>query len=205
MHIFHMTDQYPDPSITVGGRPQWAEGSYEIKIVALINNTNGLGTTISKSFPVKGSQLFYVTYYSPLPGFYAPDVVTPIQYNLNLSLAAWDIKTNGVAWKIILSEIDPSQTSTQSQTISSTFAGNFGADFSKIGLKFGLAPTFNNSATYSLATQMDDDELGEAAMYFYEPIIVNDDIIPNHGPWFEFKDINTGWATLNIQPKKVFQ
>lgn len=198
-----ITDQN-DPYATEGVLAVWTEGDYEFALTALINNTIGLGSTITKLFPVKPQDLFQVNYERVPPFMMARIVsITPKQYNLNVPIASWDIKNNGIGWKLTLAEVDPSQTTTHNNTVTSQFATNFGADV-KIGLKFGATATFTTQNTYTLVTQLDDDMLGETAMFFYDPVITYDDIIPGVGPAYYFKDYDTGWALLTVQPKKVF-
>lgn len=203
-----ITDQSGDPNAIDNKYARWTEGSYEFILTTLINSSAGLGSTINKLFPVYGPDIFDVTYTlltaTPFRPYYKISDIAPKQYNLNQSIAAWDLKSTGMAWKFIFAEVDPSQTYTHAHMVSSQFASNFGLDFSKLGLKLGGSATFNISNTYTLVTQMDDDQLGEAAMYFYDPVIVRDDVIPNVGPLYEYKDMDTGWAMLNVQPKRVF-
>ncbi|WP_316776542.1 hypothetical protein [Pedobacter antarcticus] len=206
-----ISDQSEDPyaihdpnSPTNSPTASWTEGSFEFKVTVLINNTQGLGTVITKLFPVSPSRLFFLRYVAQGNNYYTLSI-TPIQCDLNEVVAAWDIKNNGVAWKVTLSEADASSTITTSQTNTSQFATNFGFDLSKIGLKFGTSSTTTSVSNYSIATQVGDDQLGEGAIYFYDPVVISWDIIPGVGAQsYTFKDIDTGWALLTIQPKKVF-
>lgn len=197
-----ISDQAGDPYYYGGPSGGWSEGSFEFNLTVLISNTQGIGSTITKLFPVDPSSLFYIRYVHVGDNFYERRI-SPIEYNLNEPIAAWDIKNNGFAWKVIFSEVEPSQVTTYTQTHTSQFATNFGLDL-KIGLKFGTSSTYTNTSTYSVVTQLGDDQLGTGAMYFSDPVITYFDIIPTGESSYTFKDVDTGWAFLTIQPKRVF-
>lgn len=191
----------PSSTVPTAG---WTEGGFEFKVTVLINNTQGIGTVVTKLFPVNPTRLFVLHYVHQGGGYYNLNIL-PIQCDLNEAVAAWDIKNNGVAWKVTLAEVDASATITSSQTNTSQFATNFGLDLSKIGLKFGTAATFTSQSTYTVATQVGDDQLGEGVMYFYDPVVIGWDIIPSTGqPSYTFKDVDTGWALLTLQPRRIF-
>jgi len=96
------------------------------------------------------------------------------------------------------------ETYTRSETHTTQFATNFGIDVDlglsekvKIGLKFGGSSTTTNTQTYSLVTNVGSDQLGEAELYFYNPVLNFDLSDIGLGSTYE---IQTGWLSLSVEP-----
>lgn len=204
-----ISDQSGDPIAGANGQPAWGEGNYEFAVTVLINSTNGLGSTITKTFPVNASDLFDVTYTQSTSNYYVINKITAKQVDLSIPIAGWDLSSTSVGWKFIVSEVDDPQTITTNYTQTSQFAKNFGLEggvFAKIGIKFGNTTTTTNTQSYSLVTNVNSDQLGEASLYFYDPVLVtyNAQLYdPSKGSGSTY-EINTGWVSMSIEPRAVY-
>ncbi len=204
-----ISDQSGDPIAGANGQPSWSEGNYEFAVTVLINSTNGLGSTITKTFPVNAQDLFDVTY-TQNGNYYTVNQITSKEASLSVPIAGWDLSNTSVGWKFIVSEVDDPQTVTTNYTQTSQFATNFGLEggiFAKIGIKFGSSATTTNTQSYSLVTNVNSDQLGEAALYFYDPVITS--YKPNRDGWRVGStgttyEINTGWVSMSIEPHAVY-
>ncbi len=182
-------------------RPAWTDGFFEFKVEVLINSTNGAGSTLTKYFSAKGSDLADVIYKRFFFNLYKVDKVNIKAYNPNLELIPWDLKNYGMAWKFIISEVDPSEEYTYTEEVSTSFATNFSVEgtIKKIGLKFGASATKSSKSTCTRKIKKDSDNLGEAILTFDQPIIIG----KKKSIYFT-REISTGWCSLAVEPKKIY-
>lgn len=206
-----ISDQSPDPNVihakSSASSPSWTDGYFEFRVDILINSTNGAGSTLTKYFSAKGSDLADVTYISH-GFFYSIDKITLKSYNPNLELCPWDLKNYGMAWKFRIYEVDPSEVDTYTEEISTTYAMNFDWNLGeKIGLKFGGSATTSSKSTIVRQVTRDSDDLGEAILTFDQPIITGVSVIHlmgntiNH---YHHREITTGWCGIIVEPKKIY-
>ncbi len=163
----------------------WTDGKFDFQFDILINNSNGLGTGITRSLSVSPGDLFNVGYDIRRRTNSSGDVqvitykpnskgIESKEFFCNIPLVNWDIQSNGVSWKIVVTEKDASETSSRKESVSSEFATNFGLDF-KIGLKFGASNKETKTNEFSISTTKTSDDLGTLEMSFWEPVLKSED------------------------------
>jgi len=159
----------------------WTEGRFEIKIDVMVNNTSGLGTTLTKYFNAAPKDLFEVQYTTSLSGFpftYVPTGVVGKEYNPNINLVTWDLENNGFSWLYSISEVDEQETVTRTITNSTQYASNFefsstSGEKNKIGIKWGASASRTSSSTFTVLTYKGSDDLGTLEANFSDPVILS--------------------------------
>ncbi len=186
----------------------WTEGKYEFQFDILINNLNGLGTSITRAKSISPSELFYVAYerqtrnnneliitYKPSRNF------APIVYYPNIPLVNWDLQSNGISWKIVVTEKDASEVSSRKESVTSEFAKNFGFD-TKIGLKFGASDKQVKTNEFSITTTRTSDDLGSLEVHFWEPVLKAP--IRSRDPFPSIHTVENGLIEMAIIPTKYY-
>lgn len=184
-------DPRPAPTMTIGGQvytitntpdyPKWMDGNFEFKFDVLINNTAGLGTTVTKYISLDPDLMFGM-FYEYVGREFFPIYKWKLQFiidnevSVDIPLVTWDLETNGASWKFLVSEVDDQQTTTRTETTTTEFATNFEFNpllnsVAKIGLKFGGSAKTTNQNTYSVVTQLNSDDLGTLELNFSDPVI----------------------------------
>ncbi|WP_416438766.1 hypothetical protein [Phnomibacter sp. MR] len=164
----------------------------------------------------------------PKTQFFVTDAVdlTPKPYDLvknigtslqqPVELAVWNFKRQGDIWKFAIFEYDPGQTFTDSRTVTATLGTNFTIGDEKVGGKFGLSATVSSTKTISITTTNTSDDLGEAVLYWCDPVI-KEAFTPANGIWCgrpsnygrggrqpyigRSGDISTGIIELTVEPR----
>lgn len=192
----------------------WTDGEFEFRIKVYHGAKNFGGSEVITSFRVQPEDLFKViTNTSPRNSdIYQVVGVENLYVNPNISLFEWDLNYYSYSAKIVVEEVDQSQTQKVTQTSTSEFATNFGYDVTfgdtvKQGIKFGSSTKETHSFTYEITTMLDNDNLGEIIINFGDEIVMNKDyiskntrkgekIIPNFNKKYE-----TGYYRIYIAPK----
>lgn len=188
---------------TAGGVAPWTEGFFEFQLDIILNSTAGLGSVVTKYFPAYGQDLFDITY-TLSGGYYYIATITPRMHVPNIELAPWNIRTNSYAWKIIISEKDPAQSLVTTYAHSSSYATNFNIGFAKIGLGFGGNATSNFNSTFQVNTTVGSDQLGDALVFFHEPIMLYYGT-PNAGGTVMVKSTSVGgWLDIGLVPQATW-
>ena len=99
-----ISDQSGDPILKQAksalSQPSWTEGDFEFRVTVLINATNGIGSTITKIFTAKGSDL-YTVFYKKVGSSYVVESIYPKEFNPNIELVPWDLQSYSLGWKFI--------------------------------------------------------------------------------------------------------
>lgn len=199
-------------------RPLWQEGRFEIKIDILINNTSGLGTTLTKYINASFDELFECpSYIGATNLFITPNEIKGNRRFLtNIKLVTWDLENNSFSWKYLITEIDAQETITRTETLTSDFATNFGftGDASlgkfKIGLNFGASSKTSKTSQYTIVTHKDSDDLGTLETNFSDPILLSpaeDDgmfPLPEEFKIYNVYTVNNPYVTMCVGPTRIY-
>lgn len=188
----------------------WTEGKYEFKIDVLINNTVGLGTTITKYISASPIDLFDInferkTMSSNREMYKFKSIESSRNLLVNIPLVCWDLSQNGFSWKFLISETDDQEQVTRSDTNSSAFAMNVSAGF-KFGLNFGASYSTTKSNTYTIVTFKNSDDLGTLEANFSDPVVTNYSPLATtdkEGLGVTY-DIGNSYVRLSIEPRKLY-
>nr|WP_129731446.1 hypothetical protein [Parabacteroides goldsteinii] len=186
----------------------WTEGKYEFKIDILINNTVGLGTTLTKYISASPSDLFILDYEKTNVSsnrymYKFKSIQSTHTLLVDIPLVSWDLSQNGFSWKFLITETDDQEQVTRSDTNSSVFAANVSAGF-KFGLNFGASYTTSKSSTYTIVTFKNSDDLGSLEANFSDPVI------QYYTPFGDSEGIGTTYEIknryirLSIEPRKRY-
>lgn len=213
-----IADQSGDPRI-IGGGPVtgWTDGSFEFRVVALING-KVTKPTLEPMFTAKGSDLFDVEYEKIIiykcrkpwcwgsdVVAYIPKTITPKTYNPNVPLMKWDLDSYSSSMVIKIEEYDVSENITETHNVSSKFATNFqieGQIKKKIGFKFGASLEQTTSQTHQRIYTLGSDYLGETIVDFGDKVIIGETstII---GKIYLTQEYSTGFVAISVEPKRV--
>ncbi len=218
-----IADQSGDPKIS--SSDLWTDGAFEFKITVYVNSRTGSGIPIVKYLSLKGSDIMKPSYTKcsgPQGGTCTPtyyykisNIVNKIYYP-NLELESWDLYNSGAQWKLSVQEIDLTEEFTKTIENSVEFANNFSiqSPVEKLGLTWGNSIKTIQKNTFTVKYSLSSDDLGEATLNFYDPVIVGTELRttdPYTGGrlgvsklYYKVKDINTGWIQLTIEPKKLY-
>lgn len=188
----------------------WTEGKYEFKIDVLINNTVGLGTTITKYISASPIDLFNInferkTMSSNREMYKFKSIESSQNLLVNIPLVCWDLSQNGFSWKFLISETDDQEQVTRSDTNSSVFAANVSAGF-KFGLSFGASYTTTKSNTYTIVTFKNSDDLGTLEANFSDPVVITYSPLATtdeNGLGVTY-DIKNSYVRLSLEPRKLY-
>lgn len=215
-----IADQSDDPKI-VPYIDLWTDGAFEFKIVVLIGGKNGVGSTVTKIFPAKGTDIMEPTYtkcYGPRGGpytctnYYTVNNIVGKPYNPNVELEEWNLQDYSTAWKLSVYEVDNSQEIVSTEQVSTEFATNFeissAGEDEKVGFKFGASSKVINTSTFSIKTKMESDYIGDAVLKFSDPIIVGEKYNlrdPSRLEGYYLNEIGTGgYLKMVIMPKRKY-
>ena len=200
-----------------GGRSiytPWTDGEFEFRIKVYHGAKNFGGSEHITAFRAQPEDLFEVTTdTSPRrSNTYRILKVENLYVNPNTPLFEWNLDYYSYSTKIVIEEVDPSQTQKITQTTTSEFATNFGFDLTfgdtvKQGLKFGASSKETKSFVYEVTTMLNNDELGEIIINFGDEIVMSKNNvtkntrygvqnIPNFNNKYE-----TGYYRIHIAPK----
>ncbi|MFW0714472.1 hypothetical protein ACN1CD_01325 [Pedobacter sp. N23S346] len=199
----------PGQFVSSWSTPKWTEGNFEFKIDVLINNTSGLGTTITRYLSLDPDQIFYPQYSQVAPNAWIFNKYYLNKINVNIPLISWDLESNGSAWKFLISEVDDQQTETRTESSSTEFATNFGFDVSfakvvKLGPKFGASLKTTKTSNYSIVTTLNSDDLGTLELFFSDPVFRRQPGGRNiDGPVdaYDMYSIKNGYIEMVVMPK----
>lgn len=205
-----ISDQTGDPQINAvisGGASQWSGGSFEFKVICLINARNGVGAELVTYFPAVPSELFGLTYTKIANNLFGPDVyglvgVSLKKMPLNIPILNWDLNSYASSIKISIEEVDAVTTTTNSESSSVKFAENFAIDggiLQKIGLKLGANMESIQSQTYQRTSTLGNDYLGDVIVNFADNIIISE-IFSNV---YDTREYTTGFYSISFEPIKV--
>jgi len=197
----------------------WAAGSYEFRITALINTRNGPGLETQKVILVKPSELFKLKYKKiqrprGVPEeegsyFWEPYVDGAKLYTLPqpLVLETWDLENMSYGWKITFSKYNLQQTVVTTETQSSEYATNFEINIKigekeKVGAKFGGSAKFTDTQTHSYTQVIGPAALGDANIYFSDPVWKSYSISGNTVTYDPY-ELQLGTVYLTIEPRQM--
>ncbi len=207
-----VSDDTNDPQMKQGyknAETPWIEGSYEFYIDIVINSKNGTGSILHKSFSCRGSDLWntvYQKYVVMFTTYYVLVSYSPKEYNPNLDLIPWDLNNYGNAWKFIVSEYDPSTTTTKTVTHNSTFGANFEITLQgieKFGEKFGISATSTTTTSTTYTYTVGSDDLAEGIIAFDYAIITSLSGSSTSQQYSTY-ETSTGRTTFSVEPARVF-
>lgn len=198
--------------------PYWTDGNFEIKFDVLINNTAGLGTTLTKYTQINPNLIFNLSYTRTLRPLsfmwrenyryiYTLSSISCNRYALDIPLVTWDLETNGTSWKIFVSEIDDQQTTTRSESTTTEYATNFSfnigwGETTKKGLNFGASAKQTKTNSYSVVTQLNSDDLGTLELNFSDPVILKK--IGSSNTLYDMYSVYNPYVELVIMPKAAY-
>lgn len=182
------TPEDPRPVDNTQIPQQWTDGNYEFRVTVLINKKNGPGQQTQKTFYVKPSDLFNISYNKitpstpcrncTVPRVYAePKIERAKTYRFPdpIRIDSWDLEQSSFGWKVSIVKFSNQQNITESFTHTVEFANNFEfsaqlGDKVKIGPKFGSSLKTTNAQNYSVVKTVGPSNLGEDNLYFDKPI-----------------------------------
>lgn len=217
-----IADQAGDPKIN--SSDLWTDGAFEFKIIVYVNSRTGTGIPIIKYLSLKGSDIMKPSYTkcsgpqgsicTPTYYYKISNIVNKIYYP-NLELESWDLYNSGAQWKLSVQEIDLTEEFTKTVDNSVEFANNFSiqSPAEKLGLTWGNSTKTIQKNTFTVKYSLSSDDLGEATINFYDPVIVGTELrttdpytggrLGTSKLYYKVKDINTGWVQLTIEPRKL--
>ena len=197
--------RYWPPSLGGGASTKtarWTEGNFEFKVTVLVNSNNGIGTQVVKVFPVRGNDLFTITYERHSIAFYRFKSIKTRKYFPYIEILPWDLQNYSMGWKFIIEEVDPGQTIKSTKTIASKFAANLkltAGYWEKLGLELGVSAERTKTQSHEITTNLGSDELGEATLTFDQPVITSKSSL-----FYRTREITTGWMTMSVEPKRIY-
>jgi hypothetical protein len=189
--ITYMTFESMSALQTVTGN--WTEGILEFHFVFTFVGGNGGITTLEKVYFENASAFSN----GGNLGFVSPMI----------QIVPWRMNEYGDRWKVRIFEYDPGTTTTVVSSSTSTFGVNFKADASGnlFGIKFeagvGSSSTWSQTNSTTIATTIESNQLGEAILSWYDPVVVVKPTPPMQ-TWTT-KEISTGAVKISIEPIRV--
>lgn len=183
----------------------WTEGSFDIRVVAITTGNGSSLAPVSKSFPVKFTDLFTYTISDN-----SVTLTGTKEYKLpydGLKIAKWNMQSLGDRWLLKFFELDPVYSETL--TINGSFSSTFGSNYSnnvKDGPNFGSnsSATSTFGSSYSITINNGDDSLEESFVYWTDKIVTNRTFhFPQLYYSFNTYEYTTGKITFSLEPKKV--
>ncbi|MFD2920494.1 hypothetical protein ACFS6H_12280 [Terrimonas rubra] len=172
---------------------------------------------LKKRLSLNKTNFFTTDADNPTPLAY--ELYEPLSGRYPLELAVWNFKRQGDIWKFSVFEYDPSSVTTISYTTSATLGTNFSSGDEKEGGKFGTSTTNTASATYTLSITNGSDDLGQAILYWCDPVM-KEVVIDRHQSvcglrslrrpprdpigglkYARTNEISTGAISLTIEPR----
>lgn len=226
-----ISDQADDPKFnwdvhestsTNNYKPLWTDGEFEFKVYVYLGGATAVGNVLTTYFRMQPGDLFQSVYNNSrtesLPGI--PNAV-PQGRSLQLQrtyftnpipLFKWDLENYGAIVKINIQEFDVSETITRTSTTTTEMTQNFKFDAGfdkvvKIGLGYGYNEKKTVTNTYTVVSNVGNDDLGEVIINFYDPILLDKNSVnityapePNYNT--EYK---TGWFRVFIAPLDIYK
>lgn len=207
----------PQPINGTSIAQSWTDGSYEFRLTALINTKNGAGAETNKTFYVKPSDIFNLTYVKtegPRGGtlkYYEPTVSSAKNYVLPnpIPIETWNLENVSLGWKLSLIKYNPQQSYTTNEQHSAEFATNFEMNIGlgeviKVGAKLGMSAKWSNSQSFSITRTSGNNVFGDAIISFEEPIFLKYTIVNGSTVWYDPYELNLGAVYLTMEPRKVY-
>lgn len=193
-----------DPILTrtkVGSPNFWSDGYFELRFDVISNAKDGVGERFTDIKSIKPQDLFDIEYELLIDGYdiYGIKKIVPKFARVDIPLQEWDLENLTYGWKISVSELDQTSTSTVTTTNTSKFATNFGLDNIKKGLKFGGSAEISSSKTHTYTVQNVTDELGDVLVHFGDKIILQKGMNAS----FIFNTAYNSNISMLVAPKKI--
>ncbi len=183
---------YNDPA------SDYTDGELEFVIeIVYINNQGGLDNT-TKVLSINRAELERMGGRCQCIPSGSPRTVT-----VNEAIIPWDFRRYGDTWKFIVIEHDQAGEEEYTTKVESKFGLNFKSNGEKEGSVFGGEASFTKSNTYTFKTTIASDRLGEAILFFDDPLVLEKPSSRRRSGTVQVPyTISTGTIELTVQPKK---
>lgn len=208
-----IADQTDDPHINfITNGSHWTGGSFDFKVMTLVNGRNGVGAEIPNAFGASPNDLFELTYIRIVNNWFGADTYALDNIALkrmlmdHVEIINWDINTCATSIKISIEEVDQVATTQVGESISVKFASNFGIEggiLKKIGGKFGGSLELTQNQTYQRTVTDGNDILGSVTINFADKVITEElPVIPGI-PIYRTREYPSGYYSISLEPTRV--